>query len=129
MAEYQALKSSSSKQAVDERQQLEALSREEKTANRTLVQLTERNAGFEEKKNTRSEDLQVQLGKKSELDQRLATLQSELANAKQELDNQQAERAKIAKLEAEIDEKLQKVFRELLQAGVDKVESVHASFE
>ncbi|TEB34053.1 condensin complex subunit SMC1 [Coprinellus micaceus] len=123
LAEYQALKSSSSKQAVDERQQLETLSREEKTANRTLAQLTERNAGFEEKKKTRSEDLHVQQDKKSELDLKLASLQAELANAKQELDNQQAERAKIAKLEAEIDEKLQKVFRDLLQAGVDKVES------
>ncbi|KAJ3549243.1 hypothetical protein NMY22_g966 [Coprinellus aureogranulatus] len=75
LAEYQALKSSSSKQAVDERQQLETLSREEKTASRTLAQLTERNAGFEEKKKTRSEDLQAQLAKKAELDQRLATLQ------------------------------------------------------
>ncbi|KAJ2928232.1 hypothetical protein H1R20_g8845, partial [Candolleomyces eurysporus] len=123
LAEYQALKSNASMQAVDERQALETLSREEKTANRTLAQLTERSQTLEEKKKTRSEELQGQLERKAELEQKLAGLQSELANAKQELENQQAERAKIAKLEAEIDEKLQKVFHELLQAGVDKVES------
>ncbi|KAF6764433.1 cohesin complex subunit psm1 [Ephemerocybe angulata] len=108
LAEYQALKSSASMQAIDERQSLETLSREEKTANRALSQLTERSANFEEKKKTRSEELQVQLDKKADLDQKLATLQGELAHARQELNNQQAERAKIA-----LTERLQKSEREL----------------
>ena len=59
-------------QAVDERQALETLSREEKTANRTFVQLTERSQTFEEKKKTRSEDLQGQLERKAEVRFRLA---------------------------------------------------------
>jgi structural maintenance of chromosome 1 len=53
--------------AVDERQQLETLTRDEKTTNRTLVQLTERRQGFEEKIATRNEDLSTQTGKRAEV--------------------------------------------------------------
>ena len=54
-------------QAVDERQALETLSREEKTAHRTLAQLTERSQTMDEKKKTRSEELQGQLERKAEV--------------------------------------------------------------
>ena len=50
-------KASSSVLAVDERQSLETLTREEKTASRTLVQLSEKEQGFDEKKTTRTEEL------------------------------------------------------------------------
>lgn len=60
-------KSNASMQAVDERQALETLSREEKTANRTLAQLTERSQNFEEKKKTRSDELHSQLERKGEV--------------------------------------------------------------
>lgn len=61
-----ALKSSSSKLAVDERQTLEAL-REEKTSSRTLARLTEKQKGYEEKKELRSKDLRVQTARKTEV--------------------------------------------------------------
>ena len=60
-------KSSSSKLAVDERQTLETLLREEKTSSRTLAQLTEKQKGYEEKKELRSEDLRVQTARKNEV--------------------------------------------------------------
>ncbi|EDR03647.1 condensin complex subunit SMC1 [Laccaria bicolor S238N-H82] len=121
--EYRALKSSSSKLAVDERQTLETLLREEKTSSRTLAQLTEKQKGYEEKKELRSEDLRVQSARKTELDAKISSLQANLTSVRQELDNQRAEREKIAKLDAEVDEKLQNVYQQLLQAGVDKHES------
>jgi structural maintenance of chromosome 1 len=53
--------------AVDERQQLETLTRDEKTTNRTLAQLTEKRQGFEEKISTRNEDLNTQTGRRVEV--------------------------------------------------------------
>lgn len=53
--------------AVDERQKLETLTRDEKTASRALTQLTERLQGLEEKINTRRDDLAAQTGKKAEV--------------------------------------------------------------
>lgn len=96
LAEYQALKSTASTKAVDERQALESLSREEKTANRTLSQLTERHATFEEKKTVKSEELRVQTEKRVEMEAKTKDLMNELQRAKQELDNMQSERARIA---------------------------------
>lgn len=45
--------------AVDERQSLETLTRDEKTAGRGLTQLVERQQGMEEKKGSRNEELGV----------------------------------------------------------------------
>jgi hypothetical protein len=45
--------------AVDERQSLDTLTRDEKTAGRALQQLTERQQGLEEKRNQRNEELGV----------------------------------------------------------------------
>ncbi|KAG2008796.1 cohesin complex subunit psm1 [Coprinopsis cinerea AmutBmut pab1-1] len=123
LAEYQALKTTASTQAVDERQALETLSREEKTTSRALTQLQEKVKGLEETQTSRNEEIGTLSDKKTELEDRLKGLQVELANARQELDNQIAERTRIQKLEAEIDEKLQSVYQQLLQAGVDKTES------
>lgn len=53
--------------AVDERQQLETLTRDEKTTGRTLAQLTERRQNLEEKNVTRNEDLNAQSGKRAEV--------------------------------------------------------------
>ncbi|KAF4618816.1 hypothetical protein D9613_009734 [Agrocybe pediades] len=123
LEEYRQLKASSSVLAVDERQSLETLTREEKTAARTLAQLAEKEQGFEEKKATRSDELISQNEKKQELESKIVTLQEELAGIRQELENQQSERARVTKLQVECDEKLQKVYSDLLQAGLDKQES------
>ena len=60
-------KSSSSVLAIDERQSLETLTRDEKTTSRSLGQLKEKQQGLEEKRDTRSEDARVQAAKKIEV--------------------------------------------------------------
>ena len=60
-------KASSSVLAVDERQSLETLTREEKTAGRILAQLSEKEQGFEEKTATRTEELHQQNTKREEV--------------------------------------------------------------
>ena len=60
-------KASSSVLAVDERQSLETLTREEKTASRKLTQLSEKEQGFDEKKTTRTEELHQRNAKREEV--------------------------------------------------------------
>ena len=60
-------KASSSVLAVDERQSLETLTREEKTASRTLAQLSEKEQGYNEKKTTRTEELHQRNAKREEV--------------------------------------------------------------
>jgi len=68
MAEYRGFrKARASVLAVDERQKLETLTRDEKTANRTLVQLSERQQGLEEKIAVRKNDLTAQAARKEEV--------------------------------------------------------------
>ncbi|KAM6496344.1 condensin complex subunit SMC1 [Amanita muscaria] len=123
LEEYRKLKDSASVLAVDERQALETLTRDEKTVSRSYAQMKEKQEGLEEKKETRTKELESQNDRKTELEEKINKLSSELAKVKQELDNQQAERTRIAKLEAETDEKLQNVYQQLLQAGVERHES------
>ena len=68
-------KASSSVLAVDERQSLETLTREEKTASRTLAQLSEKEQGFDEKKTTRTEELQQRNAKREEVGLPVSCLQ------------------------------------------------------
>ncbi|KAJ7887553.1 hypothetical protein B0H14DRAFT_1235848 [Mycena olivaceomarginata] len=121
--EYRKLKAAASVLAVDERQELETVSREYKTVTRTLGQLKEKQTGLEENRETRSKDLEVQTGRKKELEEKIAGLHTDLTKTRQELDNQQSERTKIKQLETQANEQLQNVFQQLLQAGVDKHES------
>jgi structural maintenance of chromosome 1 len=65
--EYRKLKAAASVLAVDERQELETVSREYKTVARTLGQLKEKQTGLEENRETRSKDLEVQTGRKKEV--------------------------------------------------------------
>ncbi|KAJ7638242.1 condensin complex subunit SMC1 [Roridomyces roridus] len=123
LAEYRKLKAAASVLAVDERQALEALTREHKTAARTLAQLTEKQTGLEESRATRLADEQVQKTRKAELEEKIAGLNSDLAKTKQELDNQQSERTKIQQLEAQANEQLKNVYEQLHQAGGDIRES------
>ncbi|KAF8840540.1 RecF/RecN/SMC protein [Paxillus ammoniavirescens] len=123
LAEYRSLKAAASVLAVSERQSLEALGREEKTTARTLSQLQGKIEEMQTKKSKLTEDATAQGEKKDELEQKLATLQSDLARAKQEYDNHQSERTRISRLETEANEKLADVYHRLLQAGVDKTES------
>ncbi len=53
--------------AVDERQSLESITREEKTASRSLSQLSEKEREFEERKATLTEELGSQNAKRQEV--------------------------------------------------------------
>ncbi|KAL0960255.1 hypothetical protein HGRIS_011886 [Hohenbuehelia grisea] len=123
LEEYRRLKGQASVLAVDERQALETLTRDEKTNSRSLGQLREKHEGMSEKRTKLVDDAKTLGVRKSELEERIASLQSDLGRTKQELDNQQAERTKIAQLETEANEKLHSVYSQLLQAGVDRNES------
>ncbi|KAJ3798658.1 condensin complex subunit SMC1 [Lentinula aff. detonsa] len=123
LEEYRSLKTSANLLAVEERQKLEKLIREEKAAVRALNALNEKQQGFRDKRDSRNEEVTSQTKKKNELEERIAGLQNELNTKKQELENQQSERTKISQLEAQANEKLQSVYQQLLQAGVDRNES------
>ncbi|PPQ75489.1 hypothetical protein CVT24_013353 [Panaeolus cyanescens] len=123
LEEYRQLKAQSSVLAVDERQSLETLTREEKTASRTLGQLSDKETTHLERKKVCVDEFETVTARRDELQKKIHTLQTELETVRQELDNSQAERARITKLQTEADEKLQKIYQSLLQAGVDKQES------
>ncbi|KAG6820541.1 hypothetical protein H0H93_015712 [Arthromyces matolae] len=123
LEEYRKLKASASVLAVDERQSIERLSRDEKASGRTVSQLGDRDTALLEKKHARNEELESQTEKQAELEERLSSHQADLAKARQDLNHQQSEKTRISKLEAEADEKLQGVYQQLLQAGVDRNES------
>lgn len=123
LAEYRSLKASASILAVSERQALETLSRDEKTASRTLTQLKAKDEELQRNQEKLRGDEQTQKASKSELEEKLATLQGDHARSKQEYENQQSERTRISRLETETNEKLADVYQRLLQAGVDRNES------
>jgi structural maintenance of chromosome 1 len=60
-------KASASILAVDERQSLETLTREEKTASRSLAQLKEKHQDLDQKRAKLSEDARVQSERKAEV--------------------------------------------------------------
>lgn len=123
LAEYRSLKASASVLAVSERQALETLSRDEKTASRTLTQIKAKDEELQRNQERLRADEQTQKASKSELEEKLATLQGDQARSKQEYENQQSERTRISRLETETNEKLADVYQRLLQAGVDRNES------
>ncbi|KAG1847796.1 P-loop containing nucleoside triphosphate hydrolase protein [Suillus tomentosus] len=123
LAEYRSLKASASVLAVSERQALETLGRDEKTTSRTLTQARTKDEELQRNQERLRGDEQTQKASKSELEEKLATLQGDHARSKQEYENQQSERTRISRLETETNEKLADVYQRLLQAGVDRNES------
>lgn len=83
----------------------------------------------------------IRISRKAQLKEQVKSLQSDLANSRQNLDNQQSERARVAsvtvfslsymlltcpvfsQLEAELNEKLGEVYNKLMQAGTDQRET------
>jgi structural maintenance of chromosome 1 len=105
-------KASASVLAISERQALETLSRDEKTAARTLAQLKAKHEDMERNRERLRGEEETQQANKSEvcifrvgvfyvltvfrkLEDKFATLQGDLARSKQEYDNQQSERTRI----------------------------------
>ncbi|KZT07028.1 cohesin complex subunit psm1 [Laetiporus sulphureus 93-53] len=123
LEEYRRLKAQASILAVEERQSLETLSRDEKTASRALAQLKDKIEQQIQKADKLKQDKELQSQKRAELEAKVAELSETLATTRQELNNQNDERTRIVKLEAEINEKLVDVHNKLLQAGVDQKET------
>ncbi|KAI0757514.1 condensin complex subunit SMC1 [Daedaleopsis nitida] len=121
--EYRRLKASASVLAVDERQSLETLTRDEKTSGRALAQVKDKLEQLTQKRDKLSEEERTHSQKKTELDSKVAELSKDLKAVKQEYDNQQSERVRIETLEKEINEKLVEIYEKLTQAGVDQQES------
>ncbi|KAI0078626.1 cohesin complex subunit psm1 [Panus rudis PR-1116 ss-1] len=123
LEEYRRLKAQASILAVEERQSLEALRRDEKTSARALTQLKEKHEHLTSKVAKLEEDEAAQRQKRAELEEKVKQLNEDLNKARQELENQRTERVRIDQLEKQINEKLMDVHHKLLQAGVDKQET------
>ncbi|KAI0274052.1 condensin complex subunit SMC1 [Russula aff. rugulosa BPL654] len=106
LEEYRRLKAQSSVLAVEERQSLDTLTTEEKTASRTL-----------------REDNDVHEAKKSDLENKIKENGEQLRKVKQQLEAQQSERTRINRHEAELNEQLLAVHQKLMQAGFDQKET------
>nr|VWO96457.1 Structural maintenance of chromosomes protein [Ganoderma boninense] len=116
-------KAAASVLAVDERQSLQTLTRDEKTASRTLAQLKDKSEQQTQKREKLAEEERTLSQKTSELEAKVFELAAELKRVRQEHHNQQAERTRIEKLEKETNEKLVNIYEQLTQAGVDQQES------
>ncbi|KZV80769.1 condensin complex subunit SMC1 [Exidia glandulosa HHB12029] len=121
--EYRRLEAAAALEAVSERQQLEQLGREEKTDGRVLAGNEAKLAEFEKTQERLETEVEQEKEKKNELDEKLRTASEDWEKVKAELDKLHSERTRIAKLEKEINEKLNTIHHDLLQAGVDQRES------
>ncbi|EIW54226.1 uncharacterized protein TRAVEDRAFT_39782 [Trametes versicolor FP-101664 SS1] len=122
LEEYRRLKASASILAVDKRQSLETLSRDEKTAGRTLAQPKDKLEQLTQKCDKSSEEDRTQSQKKAELDEKVSELTAELKRVKQEHDNQGTTTRSLSACK-EVNEKLVDIYEKLTQAGVDQQES------
>ncbi|KAH9991916.1 cohesin complex subunit psm1 [Russula vinacea] len=120
LEEYRRLKAQASILAVEERQALERLARDEKTASRTFTQLRDSQEELEQKRATLREDNDVHEAKKSDLEGKIKENSEQLRKVKQQLEAQQSERTRINRLEAEFNERLLEVHQKLMQAGFDQ---------
>ncbi|KAG8907644.1 Structural maintenance of chromosomes protein 1 [Tulasnella sp. 403] len=123
LEEYRALKAKANVQAVAERQQLESLRRDEKTTSRTLASQRDKLDQLKDKKDKLHEDSVTQSEKLTESEAKVQELQKSLIDAKQNLENSQTERARITRLELELNEKLQKLHDQLREAAQDSNET------
>ncbi|KAG9032708.1 Structural maintenance of chromosomes protein 1, partial [Tulasnella sp. UAMH 9824] len=123
LEEYRTLKKQANVQAVEERQQVETLKREERTLSRALATQKDKLDQLTQKKDKLAEDSVTQSEALKESEAKVKRLQAELAQAKQNLENSQAERARITQLEIELNEKLQKIHDQLREAAQDSNET------
>lgn len=123
LEEYRRLKAQTSVLAVEERQSLDRLTREEKTASRTFAQLRDRQDELEQRRASLREDNDVYEAKKSDLEGKIRENSEQLRKVKQQLEAQQSERTRINRLEAELNERILEVHQKLMQAGFDQKET------
>ncbi|CUA77586.1 Structural maintenance of chromosomes protein 1 [Rhizoctonia solani] len=123
LAEYHRLKAQAAREAVEERQKRETLIRENKVLARNLASQTGKLEQLTTQRDKLKTDVTSVGEKRAEADDKVKSLQSELKNAKHELEKAQSDRIRITQLETEINEKLHDVHTKLMQAGVDQQES------
>ncbi|KAG8929596.1 Structural maintenance of chromosomes protein 1, partial [Tulasnella sp. 418] len=123
LEEYHSLKMKAHTEAVDERQQVETLKREERTTLRAIESQRDKLEQSRARKDKLVEDSSTQGTRKDECEAKVTELQAQLAQAKQELENSQAERTRITQLETELNEKLQKLHDQLRDATQDSHET------
>ncbi|KAH9053337.1 cohesin complex subunit psm1 [Lactarius vividus] len=123
LEEYRRLKAQASVLAVEERQALEKLTRDEKTASRTFSQLRDRQEEFEQKRTSLREDNDTYEAKKANLEETVNENSEQLSKVKQQLEDRQSERNRINRLEADLNGRLLEIHQKLMQAGFDQKES------
>ncbi|WRT67180.1 uncharacterized protein IL334_004146 [Kwoniella shivajii] len=116
LEEYRRLRSSANSQAVQERQQLETLRRQQKTLQDGLSSYEDRIQQAQRQRIKVSGEIDT-------LAEREEALTADRERIKAQLDHAQAERRRINMRETEINERLQETYNKLLQAGVDKRET------
>ncbi|WWC61082.1 uncharacterized protein I303_103660 [Kwoniella dejecticola CBS 10117] len=123
LEEYRRLRTSANLQAVDERQQLETLRRQQKTLRDGLSSVEDRIQQARIQQNKLNAELGSLTDREGTMSAKVKELQKEREAIKGQLDHAQAERQRINMRETEINERLQETYNKLLQAGVDKRES------
>ncbi|KAL7424073.1 Structural maintenance of chromosomes protein 1 [Cryptotrichosporon argae] len=123
LAEYRNLRSQANLTVMQERQQLEAARRQQKSARDALASIQDKIQQAERKKSRLSSEVDALAERQGSMSQRVEELDKEKERFKAQLDAAQNERQRIHIKETEINERLQTTYNQLLEAGVDKRQS------
>ncbi|WWC69419.1 uncharacterized protein I206_103358 [Kwoniella pini CBS 10737] len=123
LEEYRRLRASANLQAVNERQQLETLRRQQKTLRDSLSSIEDRIQQAQRQQNKLTAEVDTLTDREGTISRKVEDMSEERERNKGQLDHAQAERQRISMRETEINERLQETYNKLLQAGVDKRES------
>ncbi|ODN84648.1 hypothetical protein L202_00553 [Cryptococcus amylolentus CBS 6039] len=121
--QYRRLRSSANSQAVQERQQLETLRREQKTLRDSLASVEDKMQQARRQTEKLTEETNALEEREEIASTKIREMEAEQEAISGQLSHAQSERERINKRETEINERLQNIYHELLQAGVDKRES------
>ncbi|WVQ89045.1 hypothetical protein IAS59_002792 [Cryptococcus gattii] len=117
--EYRQLRASANLHAVQERQQLETLRREQKNLRDALASVEDQM----QQAHRQREKLAGEVDSLGEREETMNEMNDERERIKGQLDHAQAERRRINMRETEINERLQDTYHKLLQAGADRREN------
>ncbi|KAL0250387.1 hypothetical protein I308_102560 [Cryptococcus tetragattii IND107] len=117
--EYRQLRASANLHAVQERQQLETLRREQKNLRDALASVEDQMQQAQRQR----EKLAGEVDSLGEREETMNEMNDERERIKGQLDHAQAERRRINMRETEINERLQDTYHKLLQAGADRREN------
>ncbi|GMK58711.1 hypothetical protein CspeluHIS016_0601530 [Cutaneotrichosporon spelunceum] len=123
LAEYRRLRAEANMLAVDERQQLEALRREQKSLVSSLASMDDQLQQAERQRSRMTTDVEALAEREETIAAKVAEMEGEAKRIKSQLDQAQAERNSISMRETELNDRLQETLRKLVEAGADKRES------